>query len=494
MADLTVTLKLDRDKCLEHESVWFEAEIKNTSGEPQENLPALDKKNLAVRLVLESSNGRRTAHQFSARSRDGGSYHEPDRPKTVTLQPGQAIALSGDLLDYFGGMRAGAYKVSAVYEPALGEISSQPVTLHVAKAKAVAAATPHQCQGMPDAPIANAWVHEDGDGRVLVYQEGSILLPPNPQHGYRIPGPFQAKRLYVAQLPYDDVPSGHLAWVSDTGSLQLAVVDRTKHTVPPPREVKLPFAGEPMDSPESMQDGSVWIPFTDNKRERFAALQVRTDGSVRVEELRVGSLTPIASRVNLWDYDANLFFAWAAEGKSEVRCGVLSLTEPDSRFKPLLAHSFDSPVVWLDGYVDLGAEDDRDAILWCVRRKAAAFVCCKFRIATATWVTEAMLPADGLPELRPCASVVGFDRRLGVLFAAPNGELWYGSTKDAKITPVRDAGGKAIHKSQSPGLLAAGSDSVLPWIYLRYITGEASLAMLKLEPAKEDDPATSWKL
>jgi hypothetical protein len=81
--------------------------VTNTSGKPLEDLPALDKKNLAVRLVLLSDARKQTADQLSARSRDGGSYHAPDRPKTVTLQPGEMLSLSGDLLDYFGGMAAG---------------------------------------------------------------------------------------------------------------------------------------------------------------------------------------------------------------------------------------------------------------------------------------------------------------------------------------------------------------------------------------------------
>jgi hypothetical protein len=344
---------------------------------------------------------------------------------------------------------------------------------------------------MPDAPIANAWMHDSGNGRVLFYQEGSGLLPPNLRHGYGSPGEFDGTHLDAAQLPYDDVPSAHVSWVNGAGTLQMGVVDREKHAVLPPREVKTPFAGAPLASPESMQDGSVWIPFSDSKRGRYVALHAKTDGGLRVDELRLGSLIPIASYVNIWDYDANLFFAWAAAGKSEVRCAVLSLTKPDSHFRPVLAHKFDSPVVWLDGYVDPGEEDDRDAVLWCVRRKAAAFACCKFKIATASWITDAMLPAEGLPELTPCASVVGFDRRLGVLFAAPGGELWYGSTKDSRISAVVDADGKAVTRSQSPGLLAAGS--VLPWIYLRYISSKGSLAMLKLEPAKEEDPAGRWE-
>ena len=82
---------------------------------------------------------------------------------------------------------------------------------------------------------------------------------------------------------------------------------------------------------------------------------------------------------------------------------------------------------------------------------------------------------------------------MGLLFTGPKGEMWYGSTKDARICALKDSDGKPIISAQSPSLVAASKGGVFSWIYLRYISTKGSISMLKIEPVKELDAALGWK-
>ncbi|HLJ45658.1 MAG TPA: hypothetical protein VKU01_06610 [Bryobacteraceae bacterium] len=483
---LTVTLKLDSAECVRQESARFEVSVTNNSRETLEELATLVSKNLVLRVVLESDLGQRTANQRSGVRRDGQTYHAPDTPEVTNLAPGQSMTAPGDLLDWFGLINPGEYRVKAVYIRSGEPIESASQTLRVHPAKPVTAASPRSGERARSAPLINAWVNDAGGTHTLFLQENSPALPSNPRHCQRLPGNFNAQHLDAAQQPLSGLPVGHLTWSAGPAAIGVASMPFEKPRAASLESVPAPFPGHPLRSPLSTQEGTVWIPYADAQLTRFAAVHVEK-GAAKSVELKLGSLATIGPYVNIWDYDANLYFAWGAKQGNEVRCGRLGLRPAGTSFAPIFAQAFDAPVVWLDGYIQIHDDDSREPILWVVRRKAGALACCRFRSTSKIWLSDALLVTDKMPNLEPISSVVTAGKQLGLLLKSPDGDLYYGSTTTGTIVPVPELVRKEIKASQSPGLLASDDNGIAFWVHLRYLEPD-HIATVRLEPLKESDP------
>ena len=485
---LAAQFRLARVSCIRHESVRFGLKVTNTSSDELAEVVSLHPKNLAVTLVLESAQRRRTAHQLSAYLREGGHYHPPDRPATVKLSPGASLDLDGDLLGYFGGIEPGDYQVTAEYSGHTLIALSAPAALRVLPANPVAATTPRLGYRAGAAALPAAWVHSGETGYSLLLQIQSGALPGSPRHGFRLLDNFDGVNLDAAVLGYADLPSAHVVWHDRSGRLRFVSVDLETGQPAAATTVQTPYPGRALRSAASDGEGMLWIPYTDTARRRFAALHIGPGGAGDSYALNLGSLVPLGPLVNLWDLAEKLYFAWTAGDGCQLRCGRLDLEEPAEGFAALLAYTFDLPIVWLDGYMQVRDFERRDPMLWCVHRSEGAFTCVRFDVLAKQWNAEAALPATKAPKLTPIDSAVTMDQNLALLFSDPTGEVWYASTTLRKIVPLAEFTGRKVSKADHPGLLPSGTYGIRPWVYARYIDGARHcITLTKLEPASEPD-------
>jgi hypothetical protein len=277
-----------------------------------------------------------------------------------------------------------------------------------------------------------------------------------------------------------------------------------------PVELKPPFAGQPLPSPQSMPDGSMFLPFIDAKRQRFAALHVDPQGQVKPYELDLGKAKPIGPYVCFWDYDARLHFLWTKENGRQVQYARLVLADPDAGFATKSAYLSNHPITWLDAYLDLDAgfgeqpyftdqlqpgqadelteSSPPPLIAWCVARRPGSLLCTKVDVNTGQAKPGVSLGTLTLGDVRVVHSVVTFRHELAMLLAESSDKLHYASTGLKSVTPLSKAAGKDIELDQDPGLMTAGEGASEPWVYVRYVDNKEAIAYARLEPSGEQDP------
>jgi hypothetical protein len=132
--------------------------------------------------------------------------------------------------------------------------------------------------------------------------------------------------------------------------------------------------------------------------------------------------------------------------------------------------------------------DEREPILWCVRRKPEALMCGSYNVTRKTWVSDTMLLTSGLPELTVISSVVTSQESLALLLSDSSGRLWYGSTALKAIAPLEKLAGRPVTRDDHPALINEGGHGVHPWVHVRFVEREGGrIAVVKLEPAAASD-------
>lgn len=505
---LTITLALDRKECIRGESVFFDVVIKNVSSKRIDGLPTLEASQRSVRLEIDGPGGLRTADQLSVNARDGVYHHAPrGRPPTTGLAAGQDMSLHDDLLSWFGELEPGSYQVTARHGK---EAVSAPADLKVLPAAPLLLSTPRYAAQDP-APPVGAWAHKQGEGALLFYQQQSSTLPRNPIHGLRVAELKAApKELFAATVAGGNVNKGHILWVDEKDHLFVATANLEKPHVGSGVRLDPPFKGRPLHSPLSMTDGSLFIPYADEKNEKVVILQVELSGNVQPHELDLGKVKPVGAYVCFWEYGARLHFGWAAPRGREVFVGRLPLDDPASGFPTRSVYLPDDPILWLDAYLDPEAAttespafehqippDRRDEVipvpppkvtLWCVTEAANGLQCTRISVPDSVSKRGPMLTTQGAEDLRVLTSVVTYRFELAMLLADAKDQLYYASTVLGSMKPLSEVAKSEITLDHFPGLITAGSIGGDPWVYLRYVKDKNSIDYVRIEPPNEKDP------
>ena len=310
-----------------------------------------------------------------------------------------------------------------------------------------------------------AWTHAAGAVVLLFYQQQNPAIPRLHYHGVRVAAlkTQNAIPVYAATIPGPQLERGHLIWIDEKDRLQFAVVQTEKPVLQPGVPISPPFKGELLESPLSLPDGNLLVPFCDAKREKVALLSIDSTGAVKPENLdlqRAKSLGPYAC---FWEFDIRLHFFWAAPNGREVFLGQRPLDDSASGFAVRTVHVADDPVVWLDAYLDMDAQfkdgpyleelappDQKDKppppsgaklIAWCITASAGGLRCTRVNVTDGRQEVAATFPVSDIKEPVVIASVTDYDHNLCVLLKDAAGALHYGST-----TPRRHPAGGQDHR------------------------------------------------
>jgi hypothetical protein len=506
---LALALMLEQSECICGETVYFNVTMVNAAGDTLKQVPTFDSHNQSLRLVVETLGGQTTADALSAEERDGLHTHGPENKKTVSLKPGDKLALRDDLLTWFGELPPGKYQVTAVYSADFFEARSQPVPLRILPAAPVALSTPRHGQRTSDAPLAAGWGHRHDSEVLLFYQQQSPALPRNLRHGIRVAKVNEPVELWASTLANAGTSKGSLLWLDRRSRLYFAPADVLQPRISPAVEIKTPFAGRPLDPPLSTPD-HLFVVLCDSKKERVAALQVDGTGNCQTAELDLGKAKPLGAYTCFWEYEARLHLVWAKPQGRELQYARLPMSDIAGGFATRSIAMLDDPVVGLDAYLDVDApfsqqsyfkeglkEEKKEELaelppprlmLWCVTEGQNKISC--FRVSAANGQIQPVVsfPIQQTGSLKVVASTVTFRHELVLLLVDARGRLFCASTSRKSLQPLLEVTNREISLNQFPGLVPASDAALEPWVYLRFEDGKSSIKYIHLEPGDEQDP------
>jgi hypothetical protein len=510
-AEMALAIELGRELALSGESVAFRVRLTHTANAPVE-LVSLAPNNRALEIVLQAEGGgTRRANGMARLERDGVWCEDSGERDFETVGPGDAMTAEGDLLEWFGEVPEGRYKVHAAYRAGLVTADSPTAELRVLRRRVVGASWPRWGAQSPKAPLAGIWAHRESPAEpfVAVYHQQSPRVPRNAWHGVRvIEGPARLA-VNAACVPLEDMDSAHAWWAGKDGQLHVMPIDMTKLEQAEPVPVQTPWPGTVLDSPMSMPDGTLLVPFTDMGRRRFALLRVQPDGSAEALELKLGREAPMGTCLCFWEYSFRFHFAWVCPNRRQVEYAMVPLDDLVGGFVTRTARISNDPIVHLAGYMDAELppdveqkiwnpapeEADEDVeippdrfMLWCVAGREGKLVCTPVEAATAAAESPTAFSTADLSGATVIDSAVTSEHGLSLLLADGGDVLHYASAALKRVASVESLTGKAITRGQSPGLTAACRHAFAPWVHLRYVSEAGGIEFERLEPADKQDP------
>lgn len=521
----SLRLTLRRDQCVRGESVPFDLVLENSTPDAIEQLHTFKPLNEATFIEAVRVADRPGAAPLGAGGagkpivgcamspahRDGVHVHGPEEPERTTLRPGQSLRTSGDLLKWLGELEPGLYEITANHRGMIEPYVSPPVTLYVQPLKPLALVTPRGGLRAPVTPLADAWLHDGEGGGVLFYGLQSQRLPRTPLAGLRAGPAAAAAALHPSTIPADRLPAVHIL-TSERSRLQVLTIDPT-FTAPPQAAPVRGVRGQVLASPLSMADGSVFAALAENGGQSLTLARIKPSGDAVTHDVNLGKPVSLAAYSCCWELLSKLHFAWVTPGGREVLVATLFLDDPGAGVQVRTANFADAPVVWIDYYLDprqiIGGpptfehnvrpgEQPADVpgspaeMIWCVLRRGDSLICTRGFSGSKIHKPEATFDVSNIPDAKVISSTLNIDGALCLLIADARGRVHYASTSTGAITHVTDAAGRDITPAQSPGLMAAGEDGTLAWVYARYMDPVAGrLAWIKLEPAGEPEPPMS---
>jgi hypothetical protein len=501
---VAVALKLEKQVVVRGESSYFSVTIKNVTKATIRDALALTKHNEALNIEVRSGDNVHVATQRSKDLREGLYSHGPRAAATVDIPPEEKLSLSGDLLSWFGELKPGQYQVTATYGGADVPGTSEPVELRVLKADPVSNDVPRYGLAIASAPLAAAWTHKYGSdssdaGKFGVfYQLQSQCHPGSPVHGLLaavLKAPVEPR---AAVTPVPGLAVGHVVW-QDGRKLAVAPVDVEKQKLGTSLSLSVPFRGSPAPSPLTMRDGTLHIPYVEKDGKSAALLTVDAEGKSSTTEVPVGGYAPIGQSAWVWLNDARLTFVWAKPRGREIMSTWIPLGDLEAGFSTPIFVNVNDPVIYMHGYGDQDSANARrlpdnpmpapDAIVWILQETAGGVAVARANMMAASpqvaWSFEK--PEDSAFEV--LSSVVTHQKNFAFVLQATSGQLLYASTTTKSIRPLAELMGGPIRREQSPALIAAGKDGILPFVHVRYIDSEGGrLAYAKIEPEGKHDP------
>ena len=505
---LSLDIVVDTNEILYGESCPFMITLINGDDNAVE-VPTFDPYNQSLSVVLTDDNGtEHTADQFSEAKRDGLDVYNPPRdlPKT-TLSPGQRMQLAGDLLAWFGYIAPGRYSVEARFTGSLFFVTSDKTHLTVSPATITQASAPRSGKQAPSTPMACAWAHRHGEDCMLMYAMQSPFVSRNPRLCIRTALAPMDVTLKAACLNSPRQPFGHLYWFDNQNRFAFARIDlKNKLTDQPAMLKSMPGSGGPLESALSMNDGSMLLPFADEKS--ISLIHVMPDGGTEKYRLELGRNAPLGPYVCYWQLDQRLHFAWTKPRGRQIDYAMIPLDDLKAGFATRTMSISNDPVIWLDafqrqglsaaelGSLYLGGGDTEEPVdplpaepvIWCVSEQPGRYLCTALGVNGGMAAETVTLRAGGASGLRVISSAVGAGNGLSLLMADPADRLFYGSTLRKSIQPLENITGVPVRLTDDPVLMKSGDSAAEPWVHLRYLMSHTEFAFARLEPEMEPDP------
>jgi len=508
---LIVNLTLSTQKSFHGESVFFKVEVAHNFKTPISML-SMVAPNRCVIITLKGKNGLiLKADQMSARERDGLFMVEQRRKEGLKLAPGRKLTLNGDLLTWFGPIPSGEYKVSAKYRGILRSGKSGPVILNIKPAH-VRASYVSDCFPNGNCPISSVWTLKN-KGRFLVFfQTLSPYLPKNPVHSIRAVYMNKQPCIHAASTFRKNSFTGAIYWQDTSYNLYYSCVHFGQNALswhPVVYKVKTPFKGTALGSAFTLKNGALLLPYLEYHGQKLAILKIYNGQITIMRIFNFKDNFPLNHRSCFWEDENTLHFAWTDKTGKKIFHSVLYINKESKAFVDYSKFESKSPVLWLDAYIEqklsrkqrrilyLGEKQKGEKIdllpkkylmIWIVTKDNDRIFCSKISLNESIHNEHIGLESPKINKIKVVQSKLTADNTLAMLFMDKKGKLFYASSVGKKIEPIAKIIGEKISMKNYPELVTACKGALVPWVYLRYISGDGSLKNIRIEPKNKMEP------
>lgn len=528
---LKLELKLEHDRCIRGQSVFFTITLTNAGSSPVEGIASFHPFNRALRLVVRPENGKRLAgwpDGFARRQRDAANLMHW-KTRRITLGPGELRSTNGDVLAWVGELPPGASQITAVYDPMTAlherEIQSAPVTLLVTPARPSQVCAPRLPQVGYPVLLTTAWVHERGPQQKVFISGHSRRLPPNPAFGVEVTGLPAEARVVAATVELAAPGQVHLLWSTPRGGLEATLAKLDAHSRAAPAPIRAPWPNPVvLASPQTTARGELRAVLADAGMKQAQVLLAARLNQPRFHALDLRGAAPIGPHAVFWSQRDTLEFVWAAQKARTVQHISMDLEAPD---EVLAGEVLAAPgaILRLDVAAESPApqarrqgllvermpgeeppepqEDEEQAapvvdpedryVLWalCARRVPAQLALIRRTLPRGPErdVARFEQPADLKGSLEAVDSLVAHRGIPMYLLRDESGAYWYASTTCGRLRRLDELAGATIKPEQFPALVASSRASQDPWVYLRFVSeSEGGFKYVLLEPGGMADP------
>ncbi len=424
----------------------------------------------------------------SVRIREGEHLDTPRIVSRRTLQSGEAMTVSGDLISWIGELEPGDYSVTAHYADASrARQASRPVSIHIDSASPVSATTMRNPL-TSQAPVETIWLNRR-EGRYDAFlQRSSPNYPPVTYSNRRfVRGTAAPVKAVVSVAHSAGQKVRHVVWVSNSGDMTFFNVGRMTGLVP-----EAIFAGNSVPQPvQEVLD----LPFTDESGTLFAVL-VTPYGSARLLELQDRprsrpSLTalPLPSpldkpRRSLWCRDAVLALSWVDGERKQVLAATLALSAAGRKPAVSRLTTAENPVLDIclfQRYREVDSGYDRMAVLLFRDESAHQFVRRTIQMDSGKTEIETRFPAGAALRWALMEAVQAPDSSFRYLFVSTDGSVHFANSDFSLISPLVSNAGMPVRETDCPSIMIASEFSKLPGTYIRYIDADKRFQWLKVE-------------
>lgn len=508
---LQLTLALDQPSALRYESIPFSITITNLGKSEVSTTPDPTGRNESLLIHVQSGGNRHSYCSMDTWERSGFHHHEPKGTPTVKLAPGRPLRVRGDLLAWSGGLEPGDHTLTAEYRAGeFYEVLSEPVKLRVLDVSPSMLGSACTTFCGPDSPRILAWVNA-GESMLLV-QAQSAPVPSSPLAGIKVASVGEVRSLYPAAVMGPSVRRGAVLFDDQRPRLKLAgFTTEPSISGSPAVDVRTSFPGRVVGSPIVSEAGVVNTVFLSETGDKAALLTITPDGKVTETQFDVSSAAPIGAAGAIFDGDARVYFAFVSRGGRQVMLAQRALDETGKAAPPIPISSAPGNVAHIELDLDPAGQPGAVPVIKERLREgepAPAAGMPQPRVAghvvvldkgrlivtrldpfAAPAVDVLSLDVTKQDGLRLVHAITRRDKRLAMLLASGNGELYYACTDRPVLRPLRELTKRAIGLDALPHLVAAGEVGPAPYIHLRFIDrASRAIVFMKLDPEGVDEP------
>ncbi len=529
-SDLKLTLEIDpKGPLVTGQSCFFRANLSNEGAKPREIAARLESHEPPLTLYLRPNgsvppapdstgevgvsialDNALCATAASSRMRQGVYVHGNGEATNVSLASGASTQLLGDLLEWFGDVKPGAYTLTGEYLGAGFPVVSDPIQLDIESHAPAKLAAPRR-----------GGVHYSSSpaAQVLLTKGGTLFalrgdgLPRDPKRGVLAPWSGIVRALPAARAS-DFVPVSHCVFEDASGwNVGYAQVQPALPAPAPQRKPLAIAAGDViLRSPLSVKSGAMFMVVSSGRTLTLHRVSEQGVLGEPLGKVDVGELKSLGAYVCCWDQESHLHLIWCASGERIVRCTDFSLTDPGAPIATRDLFTAPGEVAHLEATVDAQATLAAAGPMF---KEFGAAVDDKPRAATPTVLRVFALVRQG-PSLtivehethtqttRPIATIVN-PKDVGevtivesvlrkdlvpcYLAADATGMVWYASSKRPLWSHLHSGGEELVHMKHTPVLFAGGSTATLPWVYVAWVRPDHdTLGFAKVEPPGEAEP------
>lgn len=481
--DLSLSLKTDKKSFVRTESIILEVSLVNNRSTSIEVEDLIVRNNSLHFSIINKLGKTFLGSLQSPKIRDALKFPPVRKKSMILLQPKTKKVINIDLLNIFGELAEGDYKVKATYtSKSMLFLKSKTLSFKVLKSEPVYSTTVQDYLRVTSHPIRTAWINREADGLYLFIMENSQFLPSSLRSNRRILKIEEIQKVIPSILASRAQNNEHLILVQGD-TVRIASLD--ERVLKDVKTVRLPIASSRILEPTFTDEyGQLYFVVVAKEGDLtvFHLVGYSLEGKIETEQICRfnGDITKYCI---IYDEESRLHMAWASDS-GDVFCTWFDLEESiKSKGKPKMLLTGKPPILNLQ--LSKACEDYEGNLQLLLNfvNFESPYELHSHLINVDT--QEAVLHSFSLlPELRDLTllqTILDLECKPHYLFQDRFGALWFKAFQATKVVKVTEKGEIYPRNIDYP-VLQVSSDLTRNYgIYLRYVKDMSHFVYKKLE-------------